>query len=145
MIAFTPIYPSAIWLIGADGSNEHQLTKPPNEDEGDFQPDWSPDGHWIAFSRSDDPTEGRGGTRYRHDIWLVRPDATGLRKLTRHAGANWWPRWSPEGRRIAFESDRKHSDLMDIYVMNADGGQQTRLTKGAIGGLSLDWRAASSP
>ena len=145
MIAFTPIYPSAIWLINADGTNEHRLTKPSNEDEGDFQPDWSPDGEWIAFSRSDDPTEGRGGTRYRHDIYVVRPDGTGLRKLTRHAGANFVPAWSPDGKRIVFASDRKHSDLMDIYAMNADGGGQKRLTEGTIDNFWPDWRAASSP
>jgi TolB protein len=129
----------AIWLIDADGSNERQLTTP--RGEGDIQPDWSPNGGWIAFSRSDDPTEGRGGTRYRHDIWLVRPDGTGLRKLTRHAGGNYSPVWSPDGKRIVFGSDRKHSDLMDIYVMNADGKRQTRLTKGTIDNSSPDWRA----
>jgi Tol biopolymer transport system component len=34
---------------------------------------------------------------------------------------------------------------MDVYVMSADGGQQTRLTKGTIDNSLLDWRAASSP
>jgi TolB protein len=131
--------PNAIWLIDADGSNERQLTKPSVQNAGDSWPDWSPDGHWIAFSRLDDPTEGRGGTRWRRDIWLVRPDGAALRKLTRHAGANDWPAWSPNGRRIVFGSDRKHSDLMDIYVMNADGRRQERLTKGTIDNSSPDW------
>jgi TolB protein len=129
----------AIWLIDADGSSERQLTRP--RGEGDIQPDWSPDGDWIAFSRSDDPTEGRNGTRYRHDIYIVRPDGTGLQKLTRHTGGNYSPAWSPDGKRIVFGSDRKHSDLLDIFVMNADGNRQTPLTKGTIDNSSPDWRA----
>jgi TolB protein len=141
-IAFTPIYPSAIWLIEADAANERQLTRPPKPDEwdGDFQPDWSPDGDWIAFSRSDDPIYGGRGTTLRHDIFVVRPDGTGLRRLTRHAGANFWPAWSPDGKRIVFGSDRKHTDLMDIYVMNANGSGQKRLTKGTVDNESPDWQ-----
>ena len=37
-----------------------------------FSPEWSPDGEWIAF------TDGEG----EHDLWVVRPDGTGLRQLT---------------------------------------------------------------
>jgi Tol biopolymer transport system component len=55
------------------------------------------------------------------------------------------PAWSPDGKRIVFASDRKHSDLMDIYAMNADGGGQKRLTEGTIDNFWPDWRAASSP
>jgi hypothetical protein len=37
-----------------------------------FTPDWSPDGEWIAF------TDGDGAA----DLWIVRPDGSGLRQLT---------------------------------------------------------------
>jgi TolB protein len=121
----------AIWLIDADGSNERQLTTP--RGEGDVQPDWSPDGHWIAFSRE---TESK-----RHDIFVVRRDGTGLRRLTRHTRGNYSPSWSPDGRRIVFTSGRGHPGLLDIYVMNADGKRQTRFTKGTIDNSSPDWRA----
>lgn len=129
-IAFTPIYPSAIWLIDADGSNERQLTMP--RGEGDFQPDWSPDGHWIAFSRA---------TESGHDIHVVRSDGTGLRRLTKHnRHGNYDPAWSPDGKRIVFVSSGARPGLLDIYVMNADGRRQTRLTKGTIDNSSPDWR-----
>jgi TolB protein len=121
----------AIWLIDADGSNERQLTTP--RGEGDIQPDWSPDGRWIAFSRATGP--------FRHDIFVVRPDGTGLRRLTRHTRGNSSPVWSPDGKRIVFASTRADRDLADIYVMNADGKRQTRLTKGTIDNSSPDWRA----
>jgi len=121
----------AIWLMDADGTNKRQLTTP--RGEGDDQPDWSPDGAWIAFSRETESS--------RHDIFVVRSDGTGLRRLTRHARGNYMPAWSPNGRRIVFASGRLHPGLLDIYVMNADGKRQTRLTKGTIDNRSPDWRA----
>lgn len=133
-----------IWLIDADGGNERQLTTPVRGTDGDAQPDWSADGSRIAFSRQDDPIYGgRGGTQYRRDIFVIRSDGTGLRRLTRHAGANVSPAWSPNGKRIVFARDPKHVDgaNMDINVMNADGKRQTRLTKGTIDNGSPDWRA----
>ncbi len=47
-------------------------------------PAWSPDGQWLVFSST------RTGDR---DLWLVRPDGTGLRQLTDREGADWLPRW----------------------------------------------------
>jgi len=144
-IAFARNYPEAIWLMNADGSDQRQLTTPRQDtdsgDEEDFGPDWSPNSKWIAFSRVHEPHMGRtGGTRYRIDIYVIGTDGTGLRRLTRLAGMNSWPAWSPDGRRIVFESDRSHEDLSDIYVMNGDGTRQTRLTKGPVIHESPDWR-----
>jgi TolB protein len=128
-----------IWLVDPDGSNERQLTTREEED----QPDWSPDGEWIAFSRQDGEYQGNSGsTRSWVDICVIRPDGSDLRRLTRHAGVNVWPAWSPDRKRIVFASDRAHEDLMDIYVMNADGTRQQRLTRrGLFRTGSPDWGA----
>jgi Tol biopolymer transport system component len=130
-----------IWLVDADGSNERQLTTR----EEDDQPDWSPDGEWIAFSREDGEYQSSvsGSTRYWVDICVVRPDGGDLRRLTRHAGVNVAPTWSPDGKRIVFASDRAHEDLMDMYVMSADGTRQKRLTRGGVlfRSGSPDWGA----
>jgi TolB protein len=57
------------------------------EDEGvDEHPAFSPDGQWVVFS------SGRSGDV---ELWIVRPDGTGLRQLTDQAGADWLPRWLP--------------------------------------------------
>ena len=48
-------------------------------------------------------------------------------RLTRE-GANWDPIWSPDGRMIAFVSDR--SESAQIFVMNADGTEQRQVTEG---------------
>jgi Tol biopolymer transport system component len=141
-----------LWLMDADGSNQHRLltVSPPCAGALEAEPDWSPDGEWIAFAPTCKRSVG-GKRRYWSDIWLIRPDGTGLRRLTdgRASSARYGsPAWSPDGKRIVFTSVVSCSrceTVDDIYVMSADGGQQTRLTKGVIGGYWLDWRAASSP
>jgi Tol biopolymer transport system component len=57
-------------------------------------------------------------------IWTVKSDGSRLHQLTTFAG-NSSPAWSPDGRRIAYDSGR------EIYVMNADGTQNRRLTRTA--------------
>jgi Tol biopolymer transport system component len=57
----------------------------------------------------------------------MNADGSGLRRLTRNPAVDADPTWSPDGRRIAFES--KRGGNFDIYVMNADGSGQRRLTQ----------------
>ncbi|HMG72798.1 MAG TPA: PKD domain-containing protein, partial [Pyrinomonadaceae bacterium] len=63
-------------------------------------------------------------------IYVMNADGSGQTRLT-YSGANDdYPRWSPSGSKIVFQSDRDNPDtgFFDIYVMNADGSGQTRLT-----------------
>jgi Tol biopolymer transport system component len=117
---------SDIYVMNADGSGHRQLTRSPQQD-GD--PVWSPDGRRLAFVRV------RGG---RSDVYVLDVDGSGLRRLA-HAiafrpmpgapssgfGAN--PAWSPDGRKIAFISNRDGND--DIFVVNADGSGLRNLTR----------------
>lgn len=69
-------------------------------------PSISPDGERVVFS-------------WRGDLWLV-PAAGGLAtRITRHPGDDLRSAWSPDGRRIAFDSDR--NGFANLYIMNADG------------------------
>lgn len=86
----------------------------------------------------------RSGDR---ELYTVNADGTGLKRLTTAAGADTAPRWSPDGTRIAFESERDHQSASplqvtsEIYVMRADGGAQTRLTENDV----EDWGPGWSP
>ena len=76
--------------------------------------DWSPDGTFIAFTR-------------QFQIHVIRPDGTGLAQVAPGSpGDNHSPSWSPNAQKIAFVSSRDGNQ--EIYVMNADGTAQTRLT-----------------
>ena len=57
------------------------------------------------------------------EIYVVNSDGGGLRRLTRNAGPDLAPAWSPDGRRIAFAGSR------GIHVMNADGSGQRNLMR----------------
>lgn len=143
-IAVARSSPPGIWLMDADETNQRQLTtplqKPDIEEDQDSQPAWSPDSARIAFVRSHEPHLGHTGTtRYRQDIYVVRADGSGLRKLTRLTDNNVSPTWSPDGKRILFASDRGHDDRYDIYVMNSDGTHQKRLTK-TFDSVSPSWQ-----
>ena len=67
--------PGRLMLVAASGGIARPLLhKPPPPDSGgDFSPSWSADGRWIAFVR---------GGEFGYEIYLVRPDGTGLRRLT---------------------------------------------------------------
>ena len=67
------------------------------------------------------------------DVWTINANSTGLTQLTDSPEHDFDPSWSPDGKRIAFRSER--SGDPEIWVMNADGSDQHRL--GA--GLSPAW------
>ena len=111
-----------IYVINADGTGQANLTNDPSSDE---HPAWSPDGAKIAFmSRRD----GNG------EIYVMNSDGSGQTNLTNYPGSpgsgisgyDETPTWSPDGAKIAFTSMRDGD--REIYVMNADGSGQTRLT-----------------
>ena len=96
---------------------------------GNDAPAWSPDGKLIAF------TGFHGG--HVGDIFVMRPDGSGLRNLTRNPAHDDLAAWSPDGTRIAFTSHRDGNP--EIYVMNSDGSDQTRLTHDPEADLSPTW------
>ena len=73
----------------------------------------SPDGKQIAFA-------------YMGDIYTVPAQGGAARQLTTNPAYDTAPYWSPDGKHIAFSSDRSGS--MDVYVMPSEGGPATRLT-----------------
>jgi dipeptidyl aminopeptidase/acylaminoacyl peptidase len=85
-----------------------------------------------------------------HDIWSMNPDGTGQVNLTNTGAFETDPAWSPDGTKVAFSSHRDPSEEdcgggvpcnTEIYVMNADGTNQTRLTNTI--GLAEYWPAWS--
>ena len=66
----------------------------------------------------------------RQEIYVVKADGSGLKRLTTDANADFDPSWSPDGRRIAYRHQRGEDEsTSEIYVMNADGSQPRNLTR----------------
>jgi dipeptidyl aminopeptidase/acylaminoacyl peptidase len=85
-------------------------------------PQISPDGKWIAYEVG---TPNLEANRVVRDIWLVSAEGGEARQITR-GGSDTRPRWSPDGKRIAFLSSRDGEQ--QVYWITLDGGDANRLT-----------------
>ena len=101
-----------LYVMDSDGGNLKRLTS----DAVSRAPAWSPDGQKILYVRS------KGGNQ----IWVMDADGGNRKQLT-HAGLNVYPAWSPDSRRIAYAAFK--GGLPEIYVMEANGENQQRLTQ----------------
>ncbi len=112
-----------LFVMNGDGGAVRKLTDGRGWNE---YPSWSPDGQWITFNSSRDGVPDSGGTLYYRDLYMVRADGGGIRRLTMHSGSNIDAAWRPDGRTLAFRSNR--SGTWDIYTMELDGSALRQLT-----------------
>src|SRR5262249_17815522 len=98
----------------------------------DDQAAFSPDGQQIVFVT----TRANGHA----NLWVLDIKTRKLRALTTGNGGDFRPSWSPDGRWIAFSSDRgstlpfatdrfEHQQIADIYVVHSDGSRLKRVTQ----------------
>jgi len=94
---------------------------------------FSPDGARVAFVVAEPP---KGERRARH-IWIYQKESGAVRQFTFSAKDETSPRWSPDGKQVAFLSNR--DEQQQIYVMRADGGEAAAVTKGKRSVRSYAW------
>ena len=99
-------------------------------------PQLHPDGRRIAFVVT---TLSEARDEYLSTIWVVDVDGAGPRPFTRGPRRDTTPRWSPDGRQLAFVSEREPKGKGQLYVMPADGGEPVRLTDLRPGVTSPAW------
>ena len=75
-----------------------------------------------------------------NDIYVMDGDGGNKRRVTVHPAADLFPTWSPDGKKIAFESNRNNvnKDHRQIWVIDADGKNPIRLTDGLVD-ANPDW------
>jgi dipeptidyl aminopeptidase/acylaminoacyl peptidase len=93
----------------------------------------SPDGNLLAMVVA----EPSGPTGQRRNIWLYNFSTHALTQFTSSARPDTRPRWSPDGRTLAFLSSRDGRN--QVYLIPVDGGEAQPLTESQTGVSSFDW------
>jgi tricorn protease len=91
----------------------------------------------IKLARHPDYHDGKIVFSYLGDLWVVKEDGSDPRRLTTHAAREVHPRFSPDGKWIAFSSDRYGN--YDVFVMPAEGGPAKRLTYHSASDTVVGW------
>jgi len=116
---------------------------------------WSPDGSQILF----DSNRAQPGPTppSNNDIYKMNKDGSGLTRLTTNAGnglpgtaTDQLPQFSPDGTKIVFDSNRDRDPAPapanpEVYTMNPDGSDQTRVTNSPGTDARCDWQPIPRP
>jgi Tol biopolymer transport system component len=110
-----------MYIAQTDGSKVVDLS---DVGEG-WQVDWSPDGRWILFTSHRDHPDNYT------DVYVMRPDGSGIRRLTNNLG--YTPAWSPDGEHIVFSAP-------GLFIIDPDGSDARAFPSLGVGETSLaDW------
>lgn len=127
---------SEIFVMKGDGSARKQLTfnhgpevDPLHYVAVDADPDWSANGRQIGF------ISGRDFDRF--SIYVMDADGSNQARITDQPGES--PKWSPDGKRIAFLSYSEQGASSSVYVMDVDGSNPIWLADDAVREADLAW------
>jgi len=122
-------YESDVYVLSADTES---IGRALTSDSRSRWPSWSADGKRIAYVSGSNVVVSGSNNDPNH-IYII--DVTGgtPTRLTQTAGTYSYPRWSPDGTRLAF------AENTDVFIVNADGSGLTKLTRSPLSGTQPSW------
>ena len=120
-----------LYIVNADGSNLRQLT---NDVYANLQPSWSPDGSRLAFATDQSPESNLSNLKLsKWRIAVMDIASSNITVLPGQDGLNLNPQWSPDGRELAFISDR--TGVPNIFLYDFTTQEHYQITN-VLGGVS---------
>ena len=110
-------------------------------------PQLSPNGRWVAYVVQELNADG---SDYQTDVWLVSSSGGDARRLTTATAIDEHPRWSPDGRTLAFLSERPRAGVKpadaatdegkrQVWLIHPDGGEAWQLSEAGGGVSEFSW------
>jgi Tol biopolymer transport system component len=93
------VMPRRLWAVNIKTLEKRLITT-----QDAAQPQWSPNGHRLAYWASDESSQ--------RDIWTMSPTGDSAVRVTNDAATDWNPVWSPDGKHLYFVSDRSGGMLL---------------------------------
>ena len=116
-----------VWIMPSGGGFPRLIT-PFDDPVGGFY--WSPDGAWLAVSVAP-------GGGLNSQVYLLRPDGTGVRRITDGGKENnWLGEWLEDGSGVTIASNRRSAEAMDAYVVDKSGSMRLVAKNKGIGSLT---------
>lgn len=128
---------SHIWIVDAKSGAAKQITS--GDDWNDADPQWSPDGTRIAFASN------RSGKEYEEnrntDVWVIAAEGGALTKISDHDESDNSPRWSPDGKTIAFVGRVREDEHPKVWLASSVGSTPSVLAAKNLDLIptDLDW------
>lgn len=131
------LYEGGLVTMNARGKNVARITRGDDSD-----PSWSPDGRTVLYTHS---TYNNETQEYASNVYVVNADGSDPRALTDDDDSSALG-WSPDGNKVLFrrgaiDEAKPNRSWNELWAMNAEGGQQTRLPFNRPGWsvLAADW------
>ena len=126
-----------VWTVDANGGWPKLVTA---LDDQIYAVSWSPSGAWLAFVLAP-------GGGMNQQVYLIRPDGSGLRRLTDGGrDNNWLGRWSHDGCTLLLSSNRRDPSAMDSYLVDVATSELRLIAEnrgiGRLSDLSRDGQRA---
>ncbi len=112
--------PLDLWIMDSKGDNKKRLT---NNGATNWAPSWHPDGKRIIFSSNmDDWHEDLKAFGHNFELYLIQSDGSGLVRITYNNVFDSFPMFSPDGKKLAFGSNRNPAKprATDVYIAQWD-------------------------